>query len=68
MTIRVLLVNARRNDPNVDGAYNPAEQLSHPTRTDHAQIIDTVRTGGHPRDDRAQLPGRFAPADATLDV
>ena len=66
MTIRVPYVNARKTDPNVDGAYNPAEQLSHPT--DHAQIIDTVRTGGHPRDDRAQLPGRVRPADAILDV
>src|SRR6478735_8065755 len=68
MTICVPYVNARKTDPNVAGAYTPPNCLSHPTRTDHSQIIDTVRTGGHPRDDRAQLPGRVCPADATLDV
>jgi hypothetical protein len=42
------------------------EQPRHPTRPDHIQIVDAVRAGGHPGDDRSQLTRRIGPGRGHL--
>jgi site-specific DNA recombinase len=39
-----------------------AEQPTHPTGADHVQLVDAVRAGSHPGDDRGQLPGWVHPS------
>ncbi len=44
-----------QEDPQRGARVDPAEELLHATRADHVQVIDTVRPGRHPSDDRGQL-------------
>ena len=40
---------------------HPAEQPRHPAGADHVQVVDAVRAGHHPGDDRGQLARRVHP-------
>jgi site-specific DNA recombinase len=41
------------------GRVDTAEKTFHAAGADHVQVVDAVRTSGHPRDDRGQLPDRI---------
>jgi hypothetical protein len=47
-----------QQDPQRRRGVDAAEDLPHPTGPDHVQVVDAVRSGGHPRDDRGQLRRR----------
>jgi hypothetical protein len=44
-----------QEDPEGGRGVHPAEEVFHPPGSDHVQVLDAVRSGGHPRDDPGQL-------------
>jgi hypothetical protein len=59
-------VNERRNVPSVEGGPDTGEQPAHRAVPQQAHILEAVRAGDHPRDQRGDLQVRV-PATGLVD-
>ncbi|BAH55483.1 hypothetical protein ROP_72360 [Rhodococcus opacus B4] len=51
-------MNSRRKIPRVDGCVDLVEQGGHPACPEQGHVVDDIRSGTHPADDRGQFPDR----------